>query len=243
MLERSIGWICACLIVACFFGNSPLPVRAESLQSDNYRFDESTIGAGGLVQSNSANFQANSSIGEVAIGESSSANFQVGAGSQTTHEPTLSFKLINSAANFGSFTASDPTVASSKFSVAKYTSYGYVVQIVGQPPTNGSHVIDAMTATATSTPGVEQFGINLVANTEPASIGANPDHGGFGFGSPSTNYGTPNQFRFVSGETIASAPKSSGETIYTMSYLVNVGSLTPGGLYNSKQTLVVTGTY
>jgi hypothetical protein len=85
--------------------------------------------------------------------------------------------------------------------------------------------------------------MNLVANTSPISFGANPDHGQFGFGSASTNYGTANNFRFVNGETIASAPKSSGQTIYTISYLVNVNSLTPGGNYTSSQTLICTGTF
>ena len=72
---------------------------------------------------------------------------------------------------------------------------------------------------------------------------ANPDHGQFGFGSAATNYDTPNFYRYVDGATIASAPKSSGVTIYTLTYLVNVGSLTPGGIYSSNQTLIVIGTY
>ena len=39
------------------------------------------------------------------------------------------------------------------------------------------------------------------------------------------------------------AGKSSGITNYTITYLLNVAGLTPGGEYRSDQTLVVLGTY
>lgn len=231
------------LLLACLFSFIPSAIVAEAPQSQNYRFDETTLGAGGLIQSNSANYQASASTGDLAVGNAASGNFQVESGSQTTQDPTLSFKILDTAANFGSLTPSSASVTTSRFSVSNYTSYGYVVQVVGTPPTNGAHVIDPMLTTGGSQPGIDQFGINLVANTLPSSFGANPDLGNFGAGTASPNYGTSNQFRFVSGETIASSPKTSGETIYTMSYLINVESLTPGGQYKSKQTLVVTGTY
>ena len=216
---------------------------ADPLVSPNYRFDESSIGAGGLIQSSSASYQGSDTIGDVAIGNAASTNYQVGAGSNTTNDPTLSFSINNGAINFGSFTASNATTTTANFSVSNYTSYGYVVQIIGNAPSNGSHALPAMSTTGPSTAGGEQFGINLVANTSPVSVGANPSSSQFGFGVASTNYATPNQFRYVSGETIASAPKSSGITNYTISYLVNVAGLTPGGNYSSNQTIIVTGTY
>ena len=104
-----------------------------------------------------------------------------------------------------------------------------------------------MGANGSSQPGTEQFGINLVANTVPSSLGANPNNGtppdDFGFGEAAPNYDTPNSYRFVSGDTVAFAPKESGETEYTISYLANVAALTPGGIYKTNQTLIVTGTY
>lgn len=231
------------LVVACC-ATFALPTSpAQSLQSPNYQFDESTIGSGGLVQSSSANFQASSAASDLAVGESASSNFQLQTGSQTTNDPTLSFRIHNGDADFGNFTASGASTTTAKFSVINYTSYGYVVQVIGKPPSNGDHVIEAMTTTDTPQSGIDQFGINLVANTMPMSVGANPDNGDFGYGEATSNYGTSNKYRFVSGETIAKAPKSSGETIYTLSYLINVGSLTPGGKYTSDQTLIVTGTY
>lgn len=232
-----------CLIVTYSFGVMVTTTYAETLQSPNYKFDESTLGAGGLVQSNSANYQASSSIGDLATGNAASSNFQVESGSKTTNDPALSFSIPGTGANFGSFSPTSAAVTTSNFSVSNYTAYGYVVQIVGSPPSNGSRTLSAMTTTGASAAGIEQFGINLVANTSPTSVGANPDNGQFGFGTAAPNYGTSNMFRYVSGETIATAPKSSGVTNYTLSYLVNVGSLTPGGEYTSNQTLIVTGTY
>lgn len=217
--------------------------NAESLQSPHYKFDESSLGAGGLNHASSANFSGNGSVGSLGVGNSASQNFQVEAGPNTTKDPTLSFTIINADADFGNFTASGATTATASFSVSNYTSYGYVVQIIGNPPKNGGHTIPALSTQTESQSGVEQFGINLVANTEPATVGADPDNGDFGHGQVAPNYATPDRYRYVSGDTIAYAEKSSGITIYTITYLVNVDSLTPGGQYTSDQTLVVTGTY
>jgi hypothetical protein len=243
MSKRLAGWVGLFLMVAYYISATSTSVYAVVPQSNNYRFDESTVGAGGVIQSNSANFQASNASGDLTIGNSASQNFQVESGSKTTNDPTLAFAINMADANFGSFSASNPTVATATFSVANYTAYGYVVQIVGTPPTNGTNVIDPLATTTTSQTGVEQFGVNLVANTLPVSVGANPNNGQFGFGEAAPNYNTSNSYRYVSGDTIAKAPKSSGLTTYTLSYLVNVGSLTPGGQYNSDQTLIVTGTY
>jgi len=232
-----VFFVFACLI------SLTTSAAAESLQSPNYRLEESTLGAGGLNQSNSASYQGSSSVGDVGSGDAASANYQIKQGSQTTNDPTLSFTINNGTANLGDFSPATATTTTSSFSVANYTSYGYAVQVIGDPPKNGNHTIAAMSSTDTSHTGTEQFGINLVANTSPSSVGANPDHGQFGEGTAAPNYATSNSFRYVPGETIATSPKSSGVTQYTITYLVNVGSLTPGGKYTSNQAIVVTGTY
>lgn len=227
---------------------------ADTLKSSSYQFQETSLGGNSMLGAQSTNFQATSSIGVLGLGNSSSANLQVNAGHLTTADPTLTFKVTNFNVNFGNFSATQATVTTSTFSVINYTSYGYVVQIVGTPPTNGSHSIALMGQNPggpeVSQAGKEQFGINLVANISPVSVGQNPDNGQlnpdgsqFGYGEAAPGYNDPNHYRYVSGETIAKAPKSSGQTDYTISYLVNVNSLTPGGQYTSHQTLICTGTY
>lgn len=216
---------------------------ADTLKSAHYQIDESFVGGSGSIQSNSPNYQEGESIGDTAIGNSASANYQTNLGYTTTNDPALSFAVNTSTANFGSFSASSAATATSTFQVSNYTSYGYVVQIVGNSPTNGGHALASMSTTGPSQAGTEQFGINLVANTSPISFGANPVQGIAGAGTAASNYATANSYRYVSGETIASAPKSSGVTSYTISYIVNVSSLTPGGQYAANQVLVCTGTY
>jgi hypothetical protein len=216
---------------------------ADTLQSTTYRFEESAIGSGGLLQSTSSSYQVTELIGDTAIGNTASTNYQIDTGHVTTDDPALSFAILEPAVNFGSFTASGATVATSTFSVSNYTSYGYVVQIVGDTPSNDGHDIPAMASTGPSQAGIEQFGINLVANTLPVAVGDDPIHGLFAVGSAAPNYATANNFRFVSGETIVTAPKSSGVTTYTISYIVNVSSLTPGGQYDTNHVLICTGTY
>ena len=224
-----------------------VPVAAVAPTSSTYRFDEVSIGNSNSIDSSSANFKSKNSAGDTAVGQSGSSNFQSQSGSNTTEDPNLSMVITSSSANFGAFSPSISSTATATFSVINYTSYGYVVQITGETPKNTNKQLNAMTTTAASSPGTEQFGINLVANTNPSSFGANPNNGtapnDFGFGAATPNYGTANQYRYVEGESIAQAPRSSGKTDYTISYLVNVKPLTPGGVYKSNQTIIVTGTY
>ena len=244
MLKRLIGGVGIFLFLAYLAIFTPSIAHAEISKSSNYSLDETAIGTDSQNQASSTSYQSdNSATGALVVGNASSAGYQIEAGTKTTADPALSFFVSNADANFGSFTAASATVTTATFSVSNYTSYGYVVQIFGDPPTNGTHTIKTMSSTSSSIPGTEQFGINLVANTLPTSVGANPNNGSFGFGSVDSNYNTPNKYRYISGETIALAPKSSGVTTYTISYLVNVDSITVGGKYTSNQTIVITGTY
>ena len=214
-----------------------------ALQSSNYRFSETSLGGIGSIDGQSTGYKALTSGGIIGFGSTVGTTMQVGTGNETTDAPALSFAVASSGVNFGSFSPSTTATATSTFAVSNYTSYGYIVQILGNAPTNGAQAIASMSSTGPSTTGVEQFGINLVANTSPSTFGANPDHGQFGFGSATGNYGTTNNYRYVSGETIATSPKSSGVTAYTVSYIVNVSSFTTGGQYSGGQTLLCVATF
>ncbi len=238
------------LTLLCFTTLNTSSAHATDPTSTNYHFSESTLGAGGLPLSNSANFQGSSSTGDLGVGESASANYGFQGGSQTTNDPTLSFAINTGIASFGNFSPSIPAMTTTTFSVLNYTSYGYAVYVTGNTPTNDGHALPPMATHGTndtSQIGFEQFGMNLVANTSPQSIGANPDNtsggGGFSFGQAWGDYLTSNKYWYGDGDIIAKGLKSSGVTNYTISYLVNVAALTPGGQYNTNQTLIVVGTY
>ena len=219
-------------------------LSASAAQSTHYQLIEPSLGGTGLLNSSSPNYQAQESGGVIGVGTSADSAAQVQAGHETTSDPALSFSVINGSVNFGNFSPTATAVTTSTFSITNYTSYGYVVQVFGTPPTNSQgYKIKPMAANGSSTVGVEQYGINLVANTQPSSFGANPNYGQFGNGSIANNYNTANSYRFDSGDEIAYAGKSSGQTIYTISYIVNVSPITPGGQYVATQNIVCTGTY
>jgi hypothetical protein len=103
-----------------------------------------------------------------------------------------------------------------------------------------------MDGSVSPTPGVEQFGINLVSNTSPASFGSDPvqlPDSSASFGQPSPGYNIPNTFKYNDGDIIAESSKSSGKTCFVVSYVVNVSSVTPAGTYLFDQIIVATGTY
>ena len=231
-------------VISILFGAFFLfPITAQALKSNNFQFDETSIGTSGPLNQSSTNYGLSGATGDIGVGNSASENFQIDAGSKTDPDPVLAFAVENTEASFGVLSSTTPATTTAKFSVLNYSSHGYTVQIFGKSPTNDSHSIEALENPEMSQVGTEQFGINLVANTQPVSVGSNPDNGLFGFGSIADDYKVPNYYKYKDGDIIAMAGKSSGITNYTITYLVNVAGLTPGGEYSSDQTLVVLGTY
>jgi hypothetical protein len=219
---------------------------AQTPTSTSYQLPESFIGPGGTINSTSAHYSESSTAGDLGTGTSSSSSFQTQAGFNTTAEPRLTVIVDTSSVSFGALSTSVAKTATSTFKVLNYTSSGYKVYTVGNTPTNGGHNLTGMSPAAASQVGVEQYGMNLKANTSPTTFGAEPvqvPSSSFSYGAASTGYATANNFRYVAGEEIANAPKTSGETDYTISYIVNIATTTPGGVYSGSQSLVVVGTY
>ncbi|HYF97284.1 MAG TPA: hypothetical protein VD947_04600, partial [Patescibacteria group bacterium] len=83
-------------------------------------------------------------------------------------------------------------------------------------------------------------------NTSPTTFGADPSQspdGSFSFGYAATGYDTANLYKYVKNDVIAQSDESSGQTNYTISYIYNINSLSPAGVYVFNQDLVVIGTY
>lgn len=217
--------------------------------SSNFRIDESFIGPGGALESSSPNYSIDpgqqSTGNQGGVGDSSSTSYGTQSGSTTTSDPRLVCTVNSGSLNLGALSNSVTVTGTAAFSVLNYTAYGYNVSILGNPPNNGSHSLTALSSNSGSIVGTEQFGINLKDNATPniGSEAVQVPSGTFSFGTASSNYNTANSFRYVSGETIAHAPKSSGQTDYTISYIVNTSTTTPGGSYLGNQTLLCTGTY
>lgn len=229
-----------------------VPVAAQPSSSNNYEIREDSLGPGG-GSSESDNYGVDDSVGGSAgfgVGEANSPNgetqTQTGSGGTTPNEPALGVALTSGTINLGQLSTSLTRTGNATFTVSNYVSSGYIVQLVGDAPSNGTHTLSSPASPTSSAAGTEQFGINLAANTAPTTFGAAPvqlPDSTFGFGEVSPDYSTPNQYMYASGDVIALAPRSSGETQFTLSVIANINNNTPGGTYSSQQSLVVTGTY
>ncbi|MCA9346611.1 hypothetical protein KC960_03920 [Candidatus Saccharibacteria bacterium] len=147
----------------------------------------------------------------------------------------------SSLASFGEFSENNVSTTTTQMSVATNDPGGYNIFLNGFTLTSGNKTIDAMATLASSQVGTSQFGMNLRSNSSP-SVGAEPD-GGVGIGAPATGYNTANQFKFVSGDKVASASGSSDFTLYTVSYIANVKKQQPPGLYATTLTYTAVATF
>ena len=133
-----------------------------------------------------------------------------------------------------------PSTGSTQFAAATNDPTGYNVAITGITMTSGNNVIPALNPAGGSIPGVSQFGLNLRANTAPV-IGQNSS--GTGSGTAMASYNIPNQFKFSSGDVIASSPLPTNFNTFTVSYLVNVSENQAPGVYASTLTYIATAAF
>lgn len=236
-------WVCG-----LSFGLSMLlsaQVLAQS-SSTNYRLEESYFGIGGELEATSPNYRAQQSGGETGVGNINGNNYQANAGFNTKEEPYLEVSVTGGNTDLGDLSPSSTSTTTSTFYVRAYLASGYSVVIASDPPTYGSEQIDPISTPSAPTTGTEQFGINLRANTNPTTFGADPSHspdGSFSFGYAAPGYNTANLYKYDKGDVIAQSDSSSGRTDYTISYIYNIGPLSPAGTYIFVQDLVVIGTY
>lgn len=219
---------------------------AQEASSPSYKVDELFIGAGGSNDASSPSFQGRASVGDLGVGNAASANFQAYAGFTTTGAPVLEV-IVNSAnLDLGTLSASTTASGTATFSVRTYLASGYVVITKGAPPTSeAGATISPLTSGGASTTQTEQFGMNLKDNSSP-NVGAEPAQipdSSFSYGFPATGYATANNFRYNDGDIIAQSNSSTGQTDYTISYVVNISPITEAGVYVFRQDIVVVGTY
>lgn len=123
-------------------------------------------------------------------------------------DETLTFTLANATVALGTLTPSSTGTGTSTMSASTNAAGGYAITVNGTTLTAGLNTISALAANAASIQGTGQFGINLKANATP-SIGSNSS--GAGSGVAAANYNTADSFRFVSGETVASASAATNK--------------------------------
>jgi hypothetical protein len=234
------------LCMLSVFSYTPTVQGAEAA-SPNYGVSEVNFNSGGLLQACSAAYCTKQTTGETAVGLTTSTNYQARGGANTEREPLLEMSVSSTTISLGILDALSTKSGSTTFSVRTFPAHGYVVKIDGTSPKNKTdgHVLAPMASSAVSSPGVEQFGINLIANTSPA-VGSNPSlfpDSTFAFGAAATGYATPNSFKYVPGEIIAQSAKGTGKTNFTISTIANIATNTPGGDYRGRLVLIAVPTF
>lgn len=234
------------------------PTVAAQLSSPNYQLDEAYFGLGGELDLSSPNYQSQQSAGGFE-GEVTSGDTRSNAGFLTQNEPFLELTVTGSDVDLGVLSTIDTANGAAQggacnctFSVRTYISSAYVVKTVSNPPTNESgYSLIAKSTQGAPIIGTEEFGMNLVANTSPASVGADPTNqpdDTFADGEATSEYSVADQYKYAVGDTIARSPKTAGnegvgQTDYTITYIANISALTNSGVYSMNQDLVVIATF
>src|SRR5436190_8722178 len=153
--------------------------------------------------------------------------------------------VAGSSVNFGTFSSSTASTGTSVMSASSNAVSGYSITTNGTTLTcalcAGTPSIAALSSQTASSTGAPQFGFNLKANTSPATFGADPS--GDSNGAATANYGTTNQYRFVTGDSVASSSQGTNGTTYTSGYIVNVPAKQAAGVYSTTFTYICTANY
>jgi len=227
----------------------PVGISVAQYVSPNYQVDETFFGTGGNLDNQSTNYKAKTAVGELGVGNVSSPNFQAQAGFNTTDRILLELNVNGGVFDFGTLDTTQAVARTTTFTVRDYLSSGYTVQITGTPPRYAnSYTLQNMASAASSSPGTEQFGVNLTANNLPGvgPFGAAPSQvpdSTFGFGYATSAYNTANLFKYVDGDTVAQSDKSTGITLYTLSMIANISRTTVGGTFSTALFVRAVPTY
>lgn len=118
---------------------------------------------------------------------------------------------------------------------------GFVITANGDLPAAGTATIAGLTAPTLSQTGIDQFGINLVANTYP-EVGVNPE-GTWANAEPTSGYDIPDLYKFVSGDVVASSTSVSLMKKFTVSYILNANKDLRAGVYTTTITFIASGRF
>ena len=151
------------------------------------------------------------------------------------------------------FSPVDTATATSQMAASTNAWQGYTISVNGPTLTSGANTITAMGTAGASVRGSKQFGLNLKANTTTTSTPAvgtevAPAANGTNYkGQAIGGYSTVDQFKFVSGETVADSANGgagpSDSQIFTVSYIANVTGSLAAGTYTTTLTYICTATY
>jgi hypothetical protein len=148
--------------------------------------------------------------------------------------------VAGSTVDLGTASTSATASGTSVMAASTNGAGGYTIIVNGTTLTSGLNTITALETGDVSIIGTEQFGLNLVSNTTPAVGEATT---GVGTALPVLDYGTPDTFRFASGEALATVTGPTNANTFTVSYIANIEGLTEAGSYTSNLTYIATANF
>jgi len=226
-----------------------VPVGAQTPSSPNFQVPEASFNTGSSIDSASASYSGRFSAGDLAVGFGSSTNYTAIPGSITPSEEYLEIVVQSSNIDLGILDPTTTGLGSGNFYVRSYINGKYVVQTASTSLISESgEEIDPLDPAAAPTQGNEEFGINLVENTtEATGLDPSPDPDtNFANGIAATGYDTDGTFKYAQGDIIARSSPTGlawGRTYFTVSYMANVSSITPAGLYSVDHDIVLVSTF
>lgn len=238
------------IIVSIVFAASALFLShgvdlAARTESTSYIIFGDVISTGGAESSDSASYSLSDTIGEAIIlsATSTSSGYGIKAGFRELYaDQFVTLTIADTTVNLGTLSSSDDSTDSHTMVIATNATNGMSVTVSGNTLTSGGNTITAIGGTETaSSPGTEQFGINLVANTSPA-VGSGAS-GTSPIGAAANHYNVANSFAFSSGNTVATSTGAINSTTLTVSYVANISSATEDGTYTTTLTYAATGSF
>lgn len=132
--------------------------------------------------------------------------------------------------DFGVFSPNKTSTGQTQFLVATNADFGYTIRALGTTLTSGTNTLPALGTSDISRRGTSQFGLNLRANSSPAT---GTDVQGSGVGVIAADYNQPNLYKFLSGDVLVSAIDPDPYRLFTVSYIANVNKNQAPGVYVS----------
>lgn len=147
----------------------------------------------------------------------------------------------NFYSDMGELNPNATLTAQSQMAAGTNASGGFAIMVSGTPPAAGTNVINAPTTPTISQKGINQFGINLVANTAPA-VGGDPI-GPFANAIASPDYSVSNHYKYNDGDVVAYSPNVSLMRKFTVSYILNSSPDLRPGVYTTTLTFTASGRF
>ncbi len=209
--------------------------------SSNFQISEPQFGVNTENETCSGAYCARATIGSLDAGADEPQRSTEFSTIPQDSEPLLEVIVDPGESHLGLLSTTKLSRKTMIVKVRTYMSDGYTLHIYGEAPKYGDHSLNTMNTPASSSPGTEQFGINVIRNNS-LGFGADPvqvPSDLMSFGEVAADYGVSDVFKYINGDVVASSVVETGRTDYTVSMIINISNATPAGHYSGDYSAVV----